>query len=89
MPQRFASYLGVLFACIGFVAAVVVLIMKLINPAMQAGWPSLMCTLLILFGITFIILGILGEYIGRILSAQNKSPQYVIRDIVGKEADRA
>ncbi len=89
VPLRLASYLGVLFACIGFVAAVVVLIMKLINPAMQAGWPSLMCTLLILFGITFIILGILGEYIGRILSAQNKSPQYVIRDIVGKEADRA
>ena len=59
--------------------------MKLVNPSMQAGWPSMMCTMLFLFGILFMIIGILGEYIGRVLFTVNRSPQYVIRDVVTKE----
>lgn len=86
LPLRLATVLGVFFAAIGFVGVLVVLIAKLINPAMQAGWPSLMCTLLLLFGVTFMILGVLGEYIGRIVFTVNHSPQYVVRDVVGKSA---
>jgi len=83
-PLRFATYTGVVFFLIGIVGAIVVLIRKLTNPAMQAGWPSLICTMLLLFGIVFLILGIIGEYIGKILFALNRTPQYVIRDVVGK-----
>ncbi len=86
-PLRFAEYMGALFSGIGFIAAILVFIMKLVNPSMQAGWPSLMCTLLILFGFAFLILGILGEYIGRILFTVNRSPQYVIRDVVSTVED--
>ena len=85
VPLKLAAYLGVVFAAIGLIAAIVVLIMKLVNPAMQAGWPSMMCTMLFLFGILFMIIGILGEYIGRVLFTVNRSPQYVIRDVVTKE----
>ena len=85
LPLRLASFLGAIFAGIGFVAGLIVLIMKLINPAMQAGWPSIMCTLLLLFGVTFIILGIMGEYIGRVLFTVNSSPQYVVRDVIKKD----
>ncbi len=88
LPLKLATFLGAVFAIVGFAAAIVVLIAKIINPSMQAGWPSIMCTLLILFGITFIILGILGEYIGRTLFAVNKAPQYVIRDVVGRRAPK-
>ncbi len=85
LPLRLASFLGAIFAGIGFVAGLIVLIMKLVNPAMQAGWPSIMCTLLLLFGVTFIILGIMGEYIGRVLFTVNSSPQYVVRDVIKKD----
>ncbi len=85
LPLRLASFLGTIFAGIGFVAGLIVLIMKLVNPAMQAGWPSIMCTLLLLFGVTFIILGIMGEYIGRVLFTVNSSPQYVVRDVIKKD----
>ena len=51
VPLKFAAYLGAVFAAIGLIAAVIVLIMKLVNPSMQAGWPSMMCTMLFLFGI--------------------------------------
>ncbi len=85
LPLRLASFLGTIFAGIGFVGGLIVLIMKLVNPAMQAGWPSIMCTLLLLFGVTFIILGIMGEYIGRVLFTVNSSPQYVVRDVIKKD----
>ena len=85
IPLKLASLLGALFAGIGFVAGLIVLIMKLVNPSMQAGWPSIMCTLLLLFGVTFIILGIMGEYIGRVLFTVNSSPQYVVRDVIKKD----
>ena len=85
LPLKLASLLGALFAGIGFVAGLIVLIMKLVNPSMQAGWPSIMCTLLLLFGVTFIILGIMGEYIGRVLFTVNSSPQYVVRDVIKKD----
>ncbi len=84
-PLRLSSFLGAIFAGIGFVAGLIVLIMKLVNPSMQAGWPSIMCTLLLLFGVTFIILGIMGEYIGRVLFTVNSSPQYVVRDVIRKD----
>ncbi len=88
VPLKFAAYLGAVFAAVGLIAAVIVLIMKLINPAMQAGWPSMMCAMLFLFGILFLIIGILGEYIGRVLFTVNRSPQYVIRDVITeKNAD--
>ena len=89
VPLRLATYLGVVFALIGVIAAIVVLIMKLTNPAMQAGWPSLMCAMLFLFGIVFLILGILGEYVGKVLFAINRTPQFVVRDVVRKKSGSA
>ena len=61
-------------------AALVVLIHKLMNPAVAVGWSSLMCALLILFGIVFLMLGIMGEYVGKLILTSNKTPQYVIRE---------
>ena len=88
VPLHLATYVGVIFAIIGVIGAIVVIISKLVNPAMQSGWPSLMCVMLFLFGIVFLILGIIGDYIGKILFALNRTPQYVIRDVVlGKKEE--
>lgn len=85
IPLRLATVFGVLFSLAGFIAALVVLIHKLVDPSVAVGWSSLMCAMLILFGIVFLMLGILGEYVGKLILTSSKTPQYVIRDIVNED----
>lgn len=80
IPLRIATLLGTLFSAAGFIGALVVLIRKLINPAVTIGWSSLMCAMLVFFGFSFLMLGIIGEYIGKLILNINKTPQYVIRE---------
>ena len=82
-PLHFATYLGVLFSLIGLVAALVVFINKMLHPSVAVGWSSIMCAMLILFGMLFLMLGILGEYIGRLVMGMNETPQYVVREETG------
>lgn len=80
IPLRAATFFGTLFSAAGFIGAVIVFIRKLLNPAVAIGWSSLMCAMLVLFGICFLMLGIVGEYLGKLMLNVNKTPQYVIRD---------
>lgn len=79
-PLRLAAVLGLVFAVVGFLAGFALVIQKLINPAIQAGYTSIMALLLFVSGIMMLLLGIIGEYIGRIYICINDSPQYVIRE---------
>ncbi len=84
-PLRIASYSGFAFALMGLLYATYVVIKKLfINPEMEAGWSSTISVIMIIGGMIMIILGLIGEYLGRIYMCINHSPQYVIKDIVGK-----
>lgn len=85
VPLRIATFFGMLFSGAGFVGALVVLIRKLIDPTVAIGWSSLMCAMLVLFGITFLMLGILGEYIGKLILNINKTPQYVVRETINAQ----
>ena len=85
LPLRIATILGVLFSGCGLVSALVLLIQKLLDPDIVMGWSSIMCAMLIFFGILFLIVGIMGEYIGKIILNVNKMPQYVIRDTANIE----
>lgn len=84
-PLRLATVVGVLFAMIGFLYGTYVVIMKLMNPTISAGYSSTMAILLLIGGILMLMLGMIGEYIGRIYISLNNSPQYVIRDEVNFE----
>lgn len=79
-PLRFTSYLGFLFSIIGLLIAIVTVINKFLHPKIQVGYSSLMAVLSISCGIILILLGVLGEYIGRIYISLNEYPQYVIKD---------
>lgn len=82
-PLRLASVLGTIIATVGFIAGIWVIVRKLfIFPEMQLGYPSLIVTLLFIGGILMVMLGLLGEYIGRIYISLNNSPQYVIREVI-------
>ena len=80
-PLRLASYLGWIIASIGFLYAFYTIIRKLVTPELQLGWASTMSALLLLGGVIISLIGIVGEYIGRIYLSINHSPQFVVRSI--------
>lgn len=81
-PLRIASFIGLFTAFIGFIFGIYQIVMKLVNPARQLGYSSIMCTILFIGGILMIMLGLIGEYIGRIYISINDSPQYVIKETI-------
>ena len=85
-PLKLGTYCGFFLAALGFIFAVVTIIRKLfITPMMEAGWSSIISIMLVIGGVVLIMLGLMGEYIGRIYICINNSPQYVIKDFVKKE----
>ena len=82
-PLRIATFSGFCISLFGLVLAIIIIIQELIlKDAVSAGWPSIMTVVLILDGAIMIMLGLVGEYVGRIYVTMNKSPQYVIKDEV-------
>lgn len=80
-PLRIATIIGFITAAIGFLYGVYVIIYKLVvHTSVAQGYSSLMAVLLFIGGIIMIMLGIIGEYIGRIYISINNSPQYVIKE---------
>ncbi len=90
LPLRIASYGGSLIALLGFLYAIVVIIRKLVDPNRMLGWSSIISVMLILGGLILIVLGLVGEYVGRMYINMNNSPQYVIRSVINydKEDDK-
>jgi undecaprenyl-phosphate 4-deoxy-4-formamido-L-arabinose transferase len=78
MPLRFATILGMAMSGVGFVAFVYVLINHFIRRE-PLGWGSLMAALAVFSGTALLLLGIVGEYIGRIYLRVSDKPQSVVR----------
>lgn len=81
-PLRIATVIGTLSACVGFVYGIFTVIKKFVNPIVPIGFSALMAALVFFCGLILLMLGIIGEYIGRIYISMNNSPQYVIRECV-------
>lgn len=81
-PLRIASFIGILFALVGFLFALFVVIRRLLDPNMALGWSSTTALMLIIGGLILTTLGIVGEYVGRSYISLNNAPQYVIRESV-------
>lgn len=79
-PLRIATVIGVLSACAGFAYGIYTIIKKFMNPAVPVGFSALMAAVVFFCGLNLLMLGIIGEYIGRIYISMNNSPQYVIRE---------
>lgn len=87
-PLRMCTYCGYFFAVVGVFAAIGIVIAKILNPAMAMGWPSLMSAISFFFGLSFLFMGLIGEYVGRIFLGLNNEPQYVVKEIVSKNKER-
>ncbi len=81
-PLRIANYIGVFSSCCGFIYLIYIIANYFLRGNAPLGWSSTTATLLVLGGIILIVLGLIGEYVGRIYMCENAAPQYVIRDII-------
>ncbi len=77
-PLRFVSAAGALVAMIGFAVAVYTVIDTLATGTVVPGWASIVALSSFMFGVVIVMLGIIGEYLSRILSEVNKRPEVVI-----------
>ena len=82
LPLRIASEMGACTSLLGFIFAIVTIVHKLTDPTTTVGWASTVSIMLIFFGFTLLVLGVIGEYIGEIVLSINSTPQFVIRDMV-------
>ena len=87
-PLRIATIVGVLTAVAGFIYGLYIIINKIVNPQAPLGYSSTMAAMLFIGGMIMLLLGMIGEYVGRIYISMNNSPQYVIRNTVCYGDDR-
>jgi len=84
-PLRIATVIGTLCAGGGFMYGIYTIVKRLLMPDIQAGFSALMSMLVFMGGMIMLMLGLIGEYIGRIYISMNHSPQYVIREVIKEE----
>lgn len=82
-PLRIATAIGTISALVGFLYGIYTIVKKLLNPEVPLGFSSTMAAIVFFGGMIMIMLGLIGEYIGRIYISMNNSPQYVIRRQTG------
>ncbi|AHI55431.1 glycosyltransferase family 2 protein [Listeria ivanovii] len=79
-PLKLASYLGVLTAFIGFVYLIIVLFQRFFTDTTLTGWTSIIILQLVFGGTILFILGLIGEYIGRIYDEVKDRPLYIVEE---------
>ncbi len=84
-PLRIATMSGVVFAVLGFLYGIYTIMKKIFihPPSLVTGFSALMSVLVFMGGMLMLMLGLVGEYMGRMYLSMNRSPQYVIREITG------
>ena len=81
LPLRVATVLGLIIAAVGMAALVAVAWLWWWDQGPATGWGWLMAAMLIFSGTQLVLLGLIGEYVGRMFLAVNQRPQSVVRDV--------
>ncbi|WP_010262470.1 glycosyltransferase [Treponema primitia] len=85
VPLRIFSIFGSFCSLFGFIFGIVLIIQKILNPHIAAGYTSTMASLFFIGGVLMMMLGLLGEYVGRMFMVLNNLPQYVVREVINNE----
>jgi glycosyltransferase involved in cell wall biosynthesis len=81
LPLRISFFLGVFLACIGVLYSINILIQRAINPNLPIGWASIITAIMVFSGAQLMMVGIIGEYVGKILLNVNQLPQFSVREM--------
>lgn len=87
VPLRIGIFIGVLTSLVAFTEMLYAIYAKLFTDTVVPGWASAVSILSFLFGILFILLGLVGEYIGRILVETRARPRFLVSETLGVTAD--
>ena len=87
-PLRIATFVGSMCACAGFLYGIYTIIKKLILIDIEAGFSATMSVMVFMGGMIMLMLGMIGEYVGRIYLCINNTPQYVIREVIHVNKDK-
>lgn len=82
LPLRIATLMGLVLAAAGFVALAVVLSWWWRGTGPAFGWGSLMGAFLVFSGVQMVMLGVIGEYLGRMFITVNQRPQALVREVI-------
>jgi glycosyltransferase involved in cell wall biosynthesis len=90
LPLRLAAYVGFGSLVVALMATIFLIIWKILGfrmlghyPSEVPGWTSLVCLMLFLNGVQFLILGVMGEFIGRIYNETKQRPRWIVRESLG------
>lgn len=87
-PLKLASYAGVVLSGAGFIYMLIVLFQALFTSTTVSGWSSMIVIQLLFSGFVLVILGMIGEYIGRIYDEVKDRPLYIVAEHYGFEKSR-
>jgi undecaprenyl-phosphate 4-deoxy-4-formamido-L-arabinose transferase len=82
LPLRVATVLGIVMGMLGVVGFIWVVWLRVTQRGPAFGWGSLMAALMVFGGAQLVLLGIIGEYIGRMFLSVNQRPQAVVREVL-------
>ena len=86
-PLRIAAVVGVLTASSSVILMLAIVFDRLfINPGVAVGIPTVLLTIVFFAGIQLVLLGVIGEYLGRLFLDHSKSPQFTVRYVMGPES---
>ncbi len=86
-PLRVSTWCGCIFAVFGFLYGIYTIIKHFVVGIAPWGYDSLMSMLSFIGGMILMMLGLTGEYIGRMYIGMNNAPQYIIREMTQESAD--
>lgn len=87
-PLKLATFAGMLVSAFSFIYLIVVLVQKFIKNDVASGWASSIAVSLFFNGVMLIVMGIMGEYVGRIYEEVKARPLYIIGELVGFDEEK-
>ena len=81
-PLVIASFMGMLFCLIAFIAIIFIIIRTVIFGDPTSGWPSMVCIIMLVSGIQLLCIGILGQYLAKTYLETKKRPLYLVEEAV-------
>jgi polyisoprenyl-phosphate glycosyltransferase len=84
-PIRTITYIGLVVSGLSFLFGFYVLLNKLLYGTRVMGWSSVMLAVLLLGGVQLVMIGVLGEYLWRILEESRGRPLYIVERTIGRE----
>lgn len=82
-PLKIATFVGFITSIAAFIGIVYSLYVRLFTKSWVDGWAFLMIAILLIGGIILIVLGVIGEYVGRIYGEIKQRPLYILKDKIG------